>query len=294
MRILFAIAHFHRPDPDGFYGSRASSAANRAHALRQALANLHITFGQRQAILLVRETRAIQANAGGRHDIEIAICTDGRNHLLDQVPPHLFRHHVVDGDPRYLGYGCHEILAAGIDKFDYFCFLEDDIVVTDGEFFDKLAWFADLAGEDCLLQPNRFEFDVRTRVQKLYVDGDLYDPSVSRRFQDIDEDRELAGRHLGRDIRFKRYNNAHAGCFFLSRAQLHRWMDQSYFLDRGADYYGPLESAATLGLMKTFKVYKPALANANFLEVRHGDPRYLAQILRFDDAWNYRRVTRED
>ena len=32
---------------------------------------------------------------------------------------------------------------------------------------------------------------------------------------------------------------------------------------------GYVTSAATLGLMRTFTVFKPALENANFLEVQH-------------------------
>ncbi len=52
------------------------------------------------------------------------------------------------------------------------------------------------------------------------------------------------------------------------------WAEQSYFLDGSAAFFGPLESAATLGLMKTFDVYKPARQNAGFLEVEHLDLRY--------------------
>jgi hypothetical protein len=47
------------------------------------------------------------------------------------------------------------------------------------------------------------------------------------------------------------------------------------FLDRSERFAGPLESAATYGIMRTFEIYKPARENASFLEVRHLDNRYL-------------------
>ena len=41
---------------------------------------------------------------------------------------------------------------------------------------------------------------------------------------------------------------------------------------------GPLESAATLGVMRTFRVYKPADANAAFLELEHTGSGFLNRI----------------
>ena len=40
---------------------------------------------------------------------------------------------------------------------------------------------------------------------------------------------------------------------------------------------GPLESAATLGVIRHFRAYKPARENAGFLEIEHLDPRYLGR-----------------
>ena len=47
------------------------------------------------------------------------------------------------------------------------------------------------------------------------------------------------------------------------------WTEQPYFLDRERSFFSPTESAATLGLMRTFRVYKPELAMASFLEIEH-------------------------
>jgi hypothetical protein len=53
------------------------------------------------------------------------------------------------------------------------------------------------------------------------------------------------------------------------------WAKQPGFLAREPNFVGPLESAATFGVMRHFRVYKPAPDNAGFLEVRHLDNRYL-------------------
>ena len=56
------------------------------------------------------------------------------------------------------------------------------------------------------------------------------------------------------------------------------WASQPDFLDRDTSFIGPLESAATLGIMRNFKVYKPVSAYANFLEIQHFGSNFLKLI----------------
>jgi hypothetical protein len=44
------------------------------------------------------------------------------------------------------------------------------------------------------------------------------------------------------------------------------------FFDRDTSFIGPLESAATLGIMRAFRIYKPAPEHAAFLERLSGKP----------------------
>jgi hypothetical protein len=60
------------------------------------------------------------------------------------------------------------------------------------------------------------------------------------------------------------------------------WMRQPHFLDRSPAFIGPLESAATLGIMRTFRIYKPARENASFLEIEHFGTGFLSQLRRPD------------
>lgn len=278
MRILFTVPHYYKALTVPAHGSEAGDAEKRAAALTDCLIALHRTFGNSQAHMANPEE---PCNGSLAADIDVVVCTTGQAHLAAAVPPHLFQQHATDAPPRLLGYECHAVLAEHLGLYDYYCFLEDDIVVEDPLFFWKLAWFTDAAGPQAALQPNRFELSAEPPVHKLYIDGPLVDPSISPRFQDRSIRPHLALRMLDRPVAFERVDNPHAGCFFLNEAQMQRWVAQPYFLDRAADFWGPLESAATLGLMRTFEVYKPAHRNAGFLEVRHSDAAYLGSIVRY-------------
>ncbi len=79
-------------------------------------------------------------------------------------------------------------------------------------------------------------------------------------------------------VTFNRALNPHAGCYFLNAEQMDYWAKKPYFLDRDTSFISPLESAATLGIMKTFRVYKAASEQANFLEIQHFGTAFLSLI----------------
>lgn len=60
----------------------------------------------------------------------------------------------------------------------------------------------------------------------------------------------------------------------LTAEQFERWVRQPYFLDRDVRFVGPLESAATFGIMKAFRLYKPDHGDAAFFEVEHHDSKW--------------------
>ena len=72
------------------------------------------------------------------------------------------------------------------------------------------------------------------------------------------------------------------------------WARQPYFLDRDTRFVGPLESAATLGIMRTFRVYKAAVESAGFLEIEHFGTSFLGQLRRRGDAGRRGRLTARD
>lgn len=270
MKLLFTIPHYFHPTEGGQYSSTRYEAAARVEAFSACLAGLHQVFGPDQRMLDMHRRLAPRANQRHAHEVHVAVCTDGRHHLLDQLRDLLgcFELHACTAEPLLLGFECHALLREALGRFDYYCYLEDDLVLHDAWFFQKLTWFTAQMGEGFVLQPNRYEQPRGRHGRKIYVDGDLR-PRLTAPFRAPGEPPEFNATVLGAPVRFRTASNPHSGCFFLNAEQMRRWAAQPHFLDRNVGFIGPLESAATLGILKTFQVYKPAPDNAAFLEIEH-------------------------
>lgn len=279
MRILVTIAHFFNPDSKGKHASQRKDPRPRLLALSQSLAALHQLFGKSQSIINIGQKLAFPANQMQANHLDIVICTTKDYHLLNllRLPAHFYEHYPTKAEPLLLGFECQAVLRDCLGQYDYYCFLEDDLILHDPWFFIKLNWFTQQASDLCLLQPNRYEVSTHILNCKAYIDGDLA-PRVTARFQNVNEQPELKGKILGMPITFRRAFNPHAGCYFLNANQMAYWASQSYFLDRDTSFVSPLESAATLGLMKTFRVYKTAPEHASFLEIQHFGTGFLNLI----------------
>jgi len=277
MRVLVTIPHFCRkPMPGaapGLYGSESGDIAARRNQVARCLAALQQSFGPRQSLVSSPPDRP--ANDTLAAALDVVLVTSGDQHLADELPSHLFLRFPTQADPRCLGFVCHELMRENAGRYDYFVYLEDDLEITDPLFFSKLGWFSSTFGNSTLLQPNRFELAADLEVMKMYVDGNTTHPEVPALFQDISQRPRLVGEAFGRSFLFKRVSNAHSGCFFLNAAQLARVAASPKFGQPNAEFFGPLESAATLMLMRAFEVYKPARENAGFLELHHLGRRFL-------------------
>jgi len=276
MRLLFAIAHFFSRDGAGDYGSRTQNPRQRMAGLTACIASLHQVFGPSQHIIDWARAGVAPANRSQAHDVDVVICTSRGRHLLAglPLPGRLYTHHPTRAAPMRLGFECQAVLREHLGRYDYYCFLEDDTVLHDPWFFTKLKWFTKQASGGSLLQPNRYEVSPALPLRKVYVDGDLA-PRFTAPYQDVRERPVIARRIMGTLVRFRRALNPHAAGYFLSGEQMAHWARQRYFLDRDTSFVGPLESAATLGIMRAFRIYKPAVSNAGFLEVQHFGSRFL-------------------
>lgn len=279
MRILFTIAHFFSPDSKGKHASQRKDPRPRLLALSQSLAALHQLFGKSQSIINIGQRLAFPANQPQAHDLDIIICTTKDYHLLNQLPlpSHFYKHHPTQAEPLMLGFECQAVLRDCLGQYDYYCFLEDDLIIHDPWFFVKLNWFTQQASDHYLLQPNRYEVSTHYLTHKAYIDGDILS-RVTAPFQNVNEQTELQGKILGMPISFRRALNPHSGCYFLNANQMAYWVNQPYFLDRDTSFISPLESAATLGVMKTFRVYKTVAEYASFLEIQHFGTGFLSLI----------------
>jgi len=273
---------FGEPIQDATNRSRLASArAERLRALVAAICGPHQALGTGAYGLDHGEAKAWRSVTSETDVLDIVVCTTGNAHLLDEIRSlhALFRHAPTDAEPMMLGFECHKVLRAARGRYDYYGFVEDDVVLADPLFFRKRKLFDDRFGPDALLQPNRYEFSPTSPVHKLYVDYRLK-PHVTARYQDVTDMPHLHMPFLDGEVSFERTTYPSAGCFFLSADQLERWVEGPYFLDGDTSYLSALDSAVTLSVMKTFRVYKPVLQAALFLEVLHASPRWIGSVTR--------------
>ena len=192
---------------------------------------------------------------------EIVINTLPGRHVVGELPADLTAgvtiHAEDDPDPMLIEFRVQDLFAARREQFDYFLFLEDDVVIQDTLYLDKYALFNRFTRDPkFLLMPNRYEFNGSAKV---YIDQNRYS--------------KLA--HLDMDgVQLSECANIHSASYLLSRAQLDLWLATGRKLYRQVSYIGPLESAASGCLMEAFHIYKPAPPNLRFLEVRHYDNCY--------------------
>jgi len=277
MRIIFAIAHYYKYlEENALYASLRSNAQIKIDALSNCILNLHHNFGSHQGIVSWKDQAIFPANQQESHIIDIVVCTTNGSHLLDRlmISEDSYEHHPTLSAPLLLGFECQRILFERLGEYDYYCYLEDDIIIQDPLFFHKLEWFNFCAGDSCVLQPHRYEVSALQTPLKVYIDGDI-SALATQSFQNREEIPTIDGDLLTIPTVFNRPYNPHAGCFFLNARQMQFWVEQEYFLDKDTGFVGPLESAATLGVMKTFRVYKTIPQQAALFEVMHWGSHYL-------------------
>ena len=289
MRVLITIPHYFATDARTAaygrqHGSLGGDPSPRRAALADCVASLHRLYGPAQRIIDYESRVAHAANAATAGQVDVVVCTTAGHHLLDalDLPAGAYEHQPTASEPPLLGYECHAVLRDRLGSYDWYGYLEDDLIARDPWFFRKLDWFTAEGGPEALLLPNRYEVGPLGLVHKAYVDGDL-PVGFTAPYQSLAEIPEAVARLLGTKVIFRRPRNPHAGCFFLRAGQMNQWARQPYFLDRATDFVGPLESAATLGVMRTFRIYKPAPENASFLEIEHHGTAYLDRLRRRDD-----------
>lgn len=285
MRLLFGVVHYYKAG-DGRHGSLAPDPVPRVAALSQLILQLQRLFGP-TAASLNHMKRCIDVVVDQPGALHLHLCTNGEAHLLDQLYAlhGLFQPVAcpVD-DPRLLGFACQRHLAsvwaqaeAAGEPYDYVVYLEDDILITDPDFFLKLNRFNSAFSDDYLLMPNRIETMERAgQLCRFYIDGD-FNPAASEAYR-RSSSTQLSLEHLGQMVTFEQPFNLHSGCFFLNRAQARIYFESGHAGVEDVSFHGPLESAATLGMLKTFQVFKPALRSGRFLTVEHAGRNFMGLV----------------
>lgn len=215
-------------------------------------------------------------------DLRIVLNTYRDWNVLAGLPPELkARLEIVthqEGDPMFLGFHVPDLFARYRTEADWFIALEDDIVIQDATFLDKLAFFnAAIMEPTALLMPHRYE---TWQGRKFYID--LRWPHDDFRAQAWSGPSMI---RLGQ-LEFGQCSNSHSACYFLNRAQLQLWLDSPRAWQNRMTGAGPLESWGSVMLNEVFHLYKAGPANLHFLEVRHWQPTYFQRLLKFEQEKN--------
>ena len=285
MRLLFAVVHYYKSG-DGRHGSLAADPAPRIDALRRLILQLHRLYGQPAGLLNHRQRRVDVVSDGGGA-VDLLVCVNDDCHVLDRLSGCQGLYQQVachPEDPRLLGFEAHRVLLEAFqaaetagEPFDYVAFLEDDILLTDADFFLKLRCFNQAFGDQYLLMPNRIEtMEHQGQLRRFYIDGD-YNPAASEAYRQSNG-HLLSLPHLGEMVRFEQPSNLHSGCFFLNREQARSYAASGNAAVIDTSFHGPLESAATLGMLKTFQLMKPSPDNGRFLTVEHGGRNFMGLV----------------
>jgi hypothetical protein len=167
-------------------------------------------------------------------------------------------------EPMTIPFSVHDtFFAAKSDDFDWYLFIEDDIVVHDSQFLVKIADFNRRSlDKRALLFPNRYEMHEGV---KRYIDQIISKEGFAwDRITKICTDNAI----------FAECENPHAGLFCLNPEQLKIWRECKRDFGRVAFDSGLLECAASFSLLEAFKIYKPHPRNISYLEVEHFDQKY--------------------
>jgi hypothetical protein len=283
MRVFVAIAHYFNNEEqrqsirDLDMGS-GRWALPRVAALNAEIVALHRYFGPNAFTINPNESAAFAARTSDVLDIVIVTARD--HNVLDWIgiDPPTIKVEYFDGDPLMLGFEAQRLMRERAGAYDIYGYMEDDLIVTDPAFLEKIAWFADKFGDTALLLPRRYELSSTGAMAKV-----AFSPQLSKSQREFlyrnSPPPVLSAQWNGRNQSFGIPMNPHSGCYFITAAQLDKWLRSDVFYDRDASWIDPLVSAATYAPGKLFNIYQPTEPNPWFLEIEHFGVRYAAQAL---------------
>lgn len=283
MRILVVLAHYYKQNHEWKHACGLYAPEERARVVSEAINSLYRLFVLNNMCTYYDGNhdgrsafRLEQSNQYYKHELKVIICTTSSGeHLLNclTVPQDSFQWVKVNiDDPRYLPYSCHRVLYnefMNTRGYDYYCYMEDDCIIRDELFFQKLKWFETTFGSKNILQPHRYSVTTSPEYKKVYGEPELAESYISY-WVDLKKNPQLSAEVLGEQITFYKTRNPHCGAFFLSDKQFEIMCNTKGYGQLEAEFESPIESAATLMLMRAFNVYRVDFKWASFFEMEHG------------------------
>jgi hypothetical protein len=275
MRILVCIPHVFKPRSGSLYSSECESKRNiKRDALWDAtIGNIsrhyqtffvHASLGKNLPIVTRRQHRHKGA------EIEVQIYTPPDASLALELPEskYITIHSTALIDYKQVALHASKSLLRQAGDYDLVAYIEDDLLIEDPCFFDKITYLIRSKGEQYAFMPHRCEYIPGKGDVILSGDPDGGRPDL---FWDTGE-KLMIDWPLG-SKEFYRATNPHSGCYFLSREQATTVYE--YWEKLGwrfpFELAGPLEQAATGLLLPVLKIMKPIPTDYRFLMVRHRD-----------------------
>ena len=287
MRLLFAVVHYYKAG-DGRHGSLAADPKPRIDALRRLILQIHRLYGQPAGLLNHRQRRVDGVDDGGG-PVDLRVCVSGDCHVLDRLSDceGLYRQEACHPeDPRSARFrssaGICSRLSTQLKP------LENRLITSltwKTTFFSLMQIFPEIAllqprlfGNEYLLMPNRIEtMEHQGHLRRFYIDGRLQ-PCRFRRNIASARTSCSASPILVRWCVLISLRIFIPAVFFLNREQARTYASSGHAAAIDTSFHGPLESAATLGMLKTFQLMKPALENGRFLTVEHGGRNFMGLV----------------
>ena len=254
------------------------------------MVRLHSLFSRQRNFAVSHIARGFEAVPPTGDQLDVVLVTVKDCHLLADIetPPTMIRHHVAEITPTHLGFECHRLVREAVGHYDYYAYLEDDLIIHDPGFFDKLTFFNRHVNDPlCLLQPHRYELCLREGVERKSLAHKVYNDYRGSNVRYTDP--QLRFNAIGRAITIERSTQPHAGCWFLNPEQARLFTEGAHWGWRNELLWNsPLDTAATLGISRTFRIYKTALDSLDFFELQHACPIVMKQVFPADGpvpAW---------
>ena len=285
--LRVAIPHFCQPDhgiETGYGSSRSEATILRAVALSRCIGSvLSLARGFSEEVLGIADANILDCPvsivpakqlAGVMVDCHIFVT--GKSYLsstLSGFDRRLKVHHLALDDPRQLPHAARDFLLAddAPGEADLSLYLEDDLVVQDRLFVDKLIWFCERTGHQYTLMPHRFELTGNALQPRLFVDGPI-DTCVMPAHHQPREEVASGTFWDGQFVSFDIASNPHSGTFGISSKQ-RKFLKQRGCANHG--FIGPLETVATYTVLEHWAVMKPSWHCRDFLLVEHAHPSFL-------------------
>jgi len=197
---------------------------------------------------------------------KIVILTKSSYSMHENLPEYLKErieiYYSDQQDPMYVEYDAYDVFKMHISEYDYFMFLEDDIVLNDSCLVEKLKKFNIISPKkDYVLLPHRFEY---YNGFKSYFDQCAMSKTG---FKANSYSEHL--RIISEDATFTIFENSHSAFYCLNKEQMMLWIDSGYKWKNKIVAVGKLESAATFCMYENFEFFKPHPDNMFYFEVQH-------------------------